>query len=265
MFKLIAFDIDGTLFNSSGNISEPTRNALLAAHNKGITLMLASGRSIHGLRQLALRNRLPLDNMVTLAFNGACVAEGNSEEILFETPIEKSVARQLIKDLKERPITVMVPYHHELYVEDFDGFLVRFELETECFTGKLVEDLSTLDFEPNKVILTGQKEDLDRFMEEVAPRYASEASFVFTGPNNIDVSHSGINKGDTLKRYCELKGIDRKEVLAFGDNHNDLVMIEYAGIGVAMGNAIEALKNIANRITLTNDEDGIAVILNEML
>jgi Cof subfamily protein (haloacid dehalogenase superfamily) len=265
MIKLIALDIDGTLFNSNRDITEITRNALLAAHDKGITLMMASGRSIHGLRQLALRNGLPLDNMVTLAYNGACVAEGISEEILFETPIEKSVAQRLIKELKKMPITVMVPYHHELYVEDFDGLFVRFEMETECFTGKLVTDLSTLDFDPNKVILTGQKEDLDRFMTEVAPRYSSEASFVFTGSNNIDVAHKNIDKGTTLKRYCELKGIDRMEVLAFGDNYNDLTMIEYAGLGVAMGNAVDSIKEIADRITGSNDEDGIAMVINELL
>lgn len=265
MIKLIALDIDGTLFNSDGNITEITRKSLLAAHEKGITLMLASGRSIHGLRQLALKNKLPLDNMVTLAFNGACVAEGNSEEILFETPIHRSAAQQLIKDLKDYPITVMVPYRHELYVEDFKGFLVEFEIETECFTGKLIKDLSTIDFAPNKVIMTGQKEDIDRFYKDVAPRYASKASFVSTGPNNVDVVPIGIDKGTTLKRYCELKGIDRLEVLAFGDNYNDLAMIEYAGIGVAMGNANEAVKAIANRITKTNNEDGIAAILNELL
>jgi len=265
MIKLIALDIDGTLFNSDGNITEVTRNALLAVHEKDITLMLASGRSIHGLRQLALKNRLPLDNMVTLAFNGACVAEGNSDEILFETPIRQSAARQLIKDLKDYPITVMVPYHHELYVEDFKGYLVEFEMETERFTGKLINDLSTIDFDSHKIIMTGQKEDLDRFLNDVAPRYASDVSFVITGPNNVDVVPKGIDKGISLKRYCELKGIDRMEVLAFGDNYNDLAMIEYAGLGVAMGNANETVKAIADRITKTNDEDGIAIILNELL
>lgn len=265
MIKLIAFDIDGTLFNDQKVVSEKTKKALIAACNKGITIMLASGRSIHGLRQLALRNGLPIEKMVLLAFNGATVTEGLSEDVLIDTPIDKAIAQRLIKDLKHYPVTLMVPHHQELAVEDLDGYLVRWEIETERFTGKVVEDLSTIDFEPNKLIITGSESVLNQIMAELALLYALEVSLVSTGPNNLDVAAVGIDKGTTLKRYCELKGIDRMEVMAFGDNYNDMTMIDYAGIGVAMGNAIREVKAIADRITGTNDEDGIASILNELL
>lgn len=265
MIKLIALDIDGTLFNSQGEVTKITRSVLMKAHEKGIRLMLASGRSIHGLKQLAQRNGLPLDNLVYLGFNGACVAEGENTEILFEVPLSIDLAQRLIKQLKTYPVTIMLPHRHELYVDDQSGHLVDFECETESLTKKVIPDLSEIDFVPNKVVISCEPELLKPIEKEMKDIFESETNVVISGPFYLDFTAKDIDKGASLKRFCELKGIDASEVIAFGDNYNDVTMIEYAGLGVAMGNAVSNVKSIANVITATNDEDGIAVILNKIV
>ena len=265
MVKLIALDIDGTLYNSQGEVSALTRFALKKAHDKGVRLMLASGRSIHGLKQLAQRNGLPLDNLVYLGFNGACVAEGENTEILFEFPLGNELAKRVIKQLKKYPVTIMLPHRHELWVENGNGHLVDFECETESLNKQVIDDLLNIDFEPNKVVISANPELLRPIEIEMNDLFGNETNIVISGPVYLDFTAKDIDKGASLKRFCEMKGIDRADVIAFGDNYNDVTMIEYAGLGVAMGNAIPNLKSIANVVTATNDEDGIALILKKVL
>jgi len=265
MIKLIALDIDGTLFNSKGEISPLTKAALMKAHDAGIILMLASGRTIHGLHQLALRNNLPLDHMIFIGSNGAVLADGESESILFEKIVKQDVAKTIIQKLKAYPVTLMIPDGEKLYIEDLEGYQVGLELQTECLTPVVFPDLSEIPFSPNKIILSGSTEVLIQILDEMAQTYLDEATFVLSGFNYLDITAKDTDKGSALKHYCELKGLHPSEVIAFGDNHNDLGMIRYAGMGIAMANAVDELKAVANRITTSNDEDGIAHILNELL
>ncbi len=160
MIKLIALDIDGTLFNSKGEISPLTKAALMKAHDAGTILMLASGRTIHGLHQLALRNNLPLDHMIFIGSNGAVLADGESESILFEKTLKLDVAITIIQKLKAYPVTLMIPNEATLYIEDMEGYQVGLELQTECLTPVVFPDLSKIPFPPNKIILSGSTEVL---------------------------------------------------------------------------------------------------------
>lgn len=265
MIKLIALDIDGTLFNSQGEISPLTKTTLMKAHDQGVTLMLASGRTIHGLHQLAIRNDLPLDHMIFIGSNGAVLADGQTESILFEKTVDLKVAKTIIQQLKAHPVTVMIPDEEKLYIEDLNGFQVSLELQTECLTPMVLSDLSEIPFAPNKIVLSGPQDALLKILSEMAPIYKDVATFVLSGFNYLDITAKDTDKGSALQHYCELKDIDPSEVIAFGDNHNDLGMIRYSGIGVAMDNAIEELKAVAQRIAPSNDEDGIAHVLNDVL
>lgn len=265
MIKLIALDIDGTLFNSKLEITPATKAALMKTHDQGITLMLASGRTIHGLRQLALRNGLPLDHMVLIGSNGAVVAEGEHETVIYEETMDLELARTLIKAVQPYPVTMMIPRQADLFVEDPTNTMILQEVETECLNLFVLKDLSTIDFKPNKVILTSTLENLNQVRMDLEDQFKGKAVFMVSGNEYIDLMIPGLNKGTGIKHYCELTGIDLSEVIAFGDNYNDLDMIKVAGIGVAMGNAVDALKEVADRITDSNDNDGIAKILQEYL
>jgi len=265
MIKLIATDIDGTLFNTQGEISPLTKASIMAAHEQGIILMLASGRSIHGLKALALHNGLPLNHMVLVGCNGAVVADGEKEKIIFEEPIKLDLAKKLIENLRTHPVTQMIPEGHYLFVEEKNGYLVDFESETENLTKKVLNDLTQIDFPPTKIILTAEPDKQFQTQKTLIAQFGHEANFVMSGSVYIDVMAVGIDKGAALKHYCELKGILPSEVIAFGDNYNDVGMIAYAGVSVAMANAVDELKAKAKYITLSNDDDGIAVFLDQYL
>lgn len=265
MIKLIALDIDGTLFNSDHQITPATKAALMKAHDQGITLMLASGRTIHGLRQLALRNGLPLDHMVLIGSNGAVVAEGEHETVIYEETMDLEVARALVRAVQPYKVSLMIPHGQELYVPDDKDPIALFEVETEKLSIIVVPDLTQIDFRPNKLVLSAEETQLLAIREAIQKDFSDKVNFMVSGSIYMDLMIPGIDKGTGLKHYCELSGIDLSEVIAFGDNYNDLELIKVAGIGIAMGNAVDALKAVADRVTASNDEDGIALILNELL
>jgi Cof subfamily protein (haloacid dehalogenase superfamily) len=265
MIKVIALDIDGTLFNAHEDIMPLTRQMLMEAHKQGITLILASGRSIHGLKSLVSRLDFPLENTMLIGYNGASLIDASTHEILFQSIINQDLAVSVLNSTRNHPVTVMIPVDDELWVEDLQHPLVQFEAQTENLRLRFNKDLSQLELNPIKIMITSDKDNLKEYFDQLPEDLHNQAIFARSGDVYIDVTNLGCDKGSALQRYCELKGISRNEVIAFGDNYNDLSMIEYAGIGIAMGNAVEDLKKVANEVTLTNNEDGIGVWLQKHL
>lgn len=265
MIKVIALDIDGTLFNAHEDIMPLTRQMLMKAHQQGITLILASGRSVHGLKSLVSRLDFPLENTMLIGYNGASLIDASTHEILFQSIIRQDLATSILNSTRNHPVTVMIPVDDELWVEDDQHPLVIYEAQTENLKLRLDKDLSKLKLNPIKIMITSDKENLKNFFDQLPEDLHHQAIFARSGDVYLDVTNLGCDKGSALQRYCELKGISRNEVIAFGDNYNDLSMIEYAGTGIAMGNAVEDLKKVANEVTLTNNEDGIGVWLQKYL
>jgi len=265
MIKVIALDIDGTLYNSQEEITPLTRTMLMKAHKMGILLILASGRSIHGLESLVARLDFPLENTILIGYNGASVVDASTHEIYFQSILKQELALSIFQSTRNHPVTLMIPVKDELWVEDDQHPLVQFEAKTENLKLQLVDDLSQYSFNPIKVMITAEKEVLKAYFDQVPEQLKHQAIFARSGDVYIDVTNLGCDKGSALQRYCELKGIQAQEVVAFGDNYNDLSMIHYAGTGIAMGNAVEDLKKVANEVTLSNNEDGIGVWLQAHL
>ncbi len=263
MIKLIALDIDGTLYNQHDEIMPLTRSALLRAHKNGIILVLASGRSLHGLRNLVLKQQIPLEKTVLLCYNGGVIADAQSNEILFEEVFSENLYRRIIKHAQQFPLTLMVPYKHELWVQDPNGTNVEYAARSENHEVKVLSDLSLIDFCPNKIMISADPLVIDKFMDDLIAPFDNEVHFLKSRPDFIEINPNGVDKGSALEKYCDLKKIGASEVLAFGDNYNDLTMIKYAGIGVAMDNAVDEVKAIADAITLSNNEDGIGHFLND--
>ncbi|KAF0226280.1 MAG: Cof-like [Erysipelotrichaceae bacterium] len=263
MIKLIALDIDGTLYNQHDEIMPLTRSALLRAHKNGVILVLASGRSLHGLRNLILKQRIPLDKTILLCYNGGVVADAESNEILFEDLFDEDLSKRIITHAQQFPLTLMVPCKDVLWVQDPNGFNVAYASSSENHTVKVMPDLSLIDFCPNKLMISADPKVLDQVMDQLIEPFKREVHFLKSRPDFIEINPKGVDKGSALRKYCDLMKIGASEVLAFGDSYNDLTMIEYAGIGVAMGNAVDEVKAIADAVTLSNNEDGIGHFLND--
>jgi len=265
MIKMIALDIDGTLYSTQETVLPLTKAALIKAHSQGIILVLVSGRSIHGLRSLAIINGIPLENTILIGNNGGIAMDATTQNVLFEHNIPIFLAQEIIRTAKQYPVNVMIPYQSELWVDNPKASHVDYEAQTEHLTIRTLPDLTDVEFEPGKIMITVENNELDRYLTLIGDAFKTQANFTKSDPFYINICAPGLNKGNALHQISTLLGIHANEMIAFGDNYNDLEMITYVGIGVAMGNAVDALKKVADKVTLSNDEEGIAVFLKDYL
>lgn len=265
-YKMIVLDIDGTLTNKEKEITPRTKTILKKAQEQGIILALASGRPIIGLRKFSHELELDSHHGLLLAYNGGRVIDAQTDQLLYEKLIPLDQATTLLKHFEQFPVTPMVTDDSYLYVSDINGYKVDYEKSINGLPVKEVSCLSeTLNFSPVKVLLSAPNDILLSIMDEIRKPYEEEYSFIMSESFFLECNMKGISKGSSLARICHQMQIKPEEVIAFGDAPNDLSTIKFAGLGVAMGNACQELKDIANEITLTNNEDGVAVILEKYI
>ncbi len=260
MVKIIATDMDGTLLNSHSKVSQLNKETLLKAQEKGIHLILASGRPLSGLIHQVEVIGLNTENTSLLAFNGAIIIDAKTHEVHISDTLQLDLTKRLIKHLENFDVNIMITDGTNLHVSKLDG--VNADHEAESNGLKLIhDDFSNLSVRPHKVLLSAEPEYLDSIIKDIEAPFIDEMDFVKSAPFYLECLIKNENKGKTLARFCEMEGVDLKDVIAFGDNFNDMQLIETAGIGVAMGNAVQPLKDIADIIADTNDNDGLAKIL----
>lgn len=260
MYKLIAMDVDGTLLSSAKHILPKTREWILKAQELGATIMLASGRPMIGLFHQAETMKLNTQGLILLGYNGSMIADATSKEIYYSHAIQRELAQQILESAKAFPITAMVYLDDQLIVTNLEGEHVQYEASSNGMKPVLNENIQ-LDFDPVKILFSAPQEILDALKDEFTQPFLGQVDFVKSAPFYLECVVKDVHKGEALKHYCEKNGIDPSEVMAFGDNYNDMTMIQFAGLGVAMGNAVDELKNIANHVTLSHDEEGIAAVL----
>lgn len=263
MVQIIVMDVDGTLLNSKREILPETRRWILKVQEKGVIVMLASGRPVNGLLHQIEKMGLNKEGMILLAFNGAVVADASTQTVYYQKTMELKLAQAIIRHVHDYPVSLMIPKGKELFVENPEGYHVRFEAAVNGLDLRVVDDLETIDFCPNKIMMSAEPAILDQFLDQIAEPFREQADFIKTAPFYFEVTDKDVHKGNALSHYCAISGISLDKVMAFGDNFNDMSMIETAGLGIAMGNAVAPLKEKADRVTLSNDEDGIAMILKE--
>jgi len=231
--KLIALDMDGTLLNNKGQISEANRQAIKEAQEQGIFVVLSTGRSIHTSRDHA--DSLQLTSYLVTA---------NGSEIWDEK--RELVERKLVK-------AELIQWMWELSKQHNTKF---WAINTERnWNNEMPEDLHTKEW-----LKFGFTIDDDATRELILKELEAKGEFELTNSTlkNIEVNPKGITKAKGLELVCQRLGIEMKNVMAAGDSLNDLAMIKAAGLGVAMGNAQEAVKKAADWVTATNEEDGVA-------
>jgi len=260
--ELIALDIDGTLTNSRKVVTPRTQNALMEAQKNGTRLMLASARPAPGL--FAMRDILQLQSFggVLMSYNGGRIVDAETNRTLIQLGMDMEMAKALLRKLKNLPVTPIIDDGKVFYVTDPKGYKVEYECwnnRMECVT---VEDLAeSLNFQPVKILMSVLPEKLLEVQPQIAALLPEELSVVRTAPFYLEIVPKAVNKGQGLADVCRVLNIDLKNTAAFGDAENDIPMIRTAGMGVAMGNAEQAVKEAADYITLSNDEDGIAEAL----
>lgn len=276
--KAIAMDIDGTLTNDQKVITPRTRECLLAAQESGIKLILASGRPAQGLKRLAHELELDTHDGLLVCFNGACVIDAQTDEVLYDQPMPADELAHLLEHLRAFNVIPWITQGENLYVEDAyrcmielaDGSeknIVKYERDACDLRIREVADLCDVArSEPvDKLLTAGDPVYLKAHYDEMYAPFKDTLSGMFTADWYFEYTARGIDKAQALEGALPKLGIEAADVVAFGDGQNDCSMLNWAGTGVAMANAVEETKAVAQMVTASNNEDGIAQALDNLL
>lgn len=260
--KLIALDIDGTLTDDRKQVPPRTRERLIRLEEQGLRLALASARPTPGLFALRDELRMPEFQGILMAYNGGHITDTEGRT-LAETRIPEETARALLHFLKTLPVTVILDDGRQFYVEDENGYKVEYECRNNRMRCSAEPDLAEfLHFAPVKLLLSVLPEAILAVQQQIAAALPEELTVVRTAAFYLEIIPRSIDKGRGLREICRALGIAPEETLAFGDSENDIPLLQAAGIGIAMGNAEEAVKQAADLVTLSNNEEGIAAALD---
>jgi len=272
MIRAILLDIDGTLTNSQKVITPKTAEALKKAQAMGIRLVIASGRADQGLYQYADVLDMPSNHGIFVCYNGAKVMDCQTKEILFHQPMSVEDGKAVLEHMKKFKVSPIIIKDEYMYTNDvYSGMIhrnigsdeifnvIRYESRGNHYILCEKRDLASFaDYPIEKILTAGEPEYLRDHYEEMGAPFKDRLSCMFTAPFYYEFTAKNVDKAKAIDTAFTKLGFTPEEMIAFGDAENDISMLEYAGIGVAMGNATDAVKAIADEITLSNDEDGIA-------
>src|SRR5262245_2776562 len=278
MIRLIAIDIDGTLLDSRSKLPDAHRDAIGEAHARGIEIALVTGRSFHFT--LPVANLLPIP--LTLVCNNGALVKTKDGETAMRQPLPREVARRVLTDTREFEDSVAIIFdrasanderqmvfermdwshpHRRGYYERNKAYISRAPATlAEMLTEDPVQVMFNGGVQPMRALRTALRamSIADRFAVAITEYEARD--FVL-----VDVNAANCSKGTTLARWAERQGLTRDQVMAVGDNLNDVEMLEFAGTAVVMGNASDALKARGYATTGTHDEGGLATAIQRFI
>lgn len=279
-YRLVALDLDGTLLNSRKEITPRTRAALQAVQQRGVLTVVATGRTLHS----ALQWSREIGGGHVLCCNGAGLLDPAGNLILHReipsAPLEqlltiaresKAVAECYTPEgmVLDRPLQYARVYLR--WLRPGKGLAGAVRALMDAWRRNRVQPVRSLlewaqrpDRPPVlKVVLFGEPESL-RPLAERLQRTLPGLEVSSSEPDNLEITAAGVNKGSGLEQLAARLKVPREAILAIGDSGNDLAMLRYAGMGVAMGSAPDDVKTVADRVTASSDEDGVAQVLEEL-
>lgn len=265
MRKIIAVDIDGTLVDSKKNLSQITKDALIKAQKKGHVVVIVSGRHAKGVEKYA--KALDFDEFGGLLSNcnGAWVGNFQTKETLVDHKIEPELMKAYLNFSKTLPAHHILHIDNKIYTDAKDAEITQLTARINNMDHVYKEDLfENIDYSLNVIVLCQQDpEILDSVEEKIRDRFDDKLSIVRSTKNFLEAMPKGINKGTSLIEIADHYKLGVEDIIAFGDELNDIEMIKMAGTGVAMANANPLIKEVADYVTLSNDENGIAHYLEK--
>lgn len=261
-YQLIAIDIDDTLLNDEIQVTERTKKALERAIEAGVTVTLATGRMFASAQQIAKQIEL---NVPIITYQGALVKTLIDGKVLYERNVPVDAARKLLGYAKEHGL------HLQLYVNDVlygteDNARIQAYSKLSNIPYVIEPDFEHLIDKPNhKMLIIDEPEVLDHHKSILQDMLGDQLHITKSKAHFLEFMHKEGTKGHALQFMAQHIGCTMEQTIAIGDAWNDREMISVAGLGVAMGNAVPSLKDIADYITLDNNEDGVAHVIEKFV
>ncbi|BBD65444.1 Cof-like hydrolase [Nostoc commune NIES-4072] len=267
--KLLVLDIDGTIAGHSNTISEPVKQAIIAAQARGIQVAIATGR----MYRSALRFHQDIGSTLPLmAYQGAWIQDPITQKIHRHWTVSSEIAHKLLDYFEQPELRSLLSVHFyindQLYVREVTRE-TKIYAERSGITPIPVGDLrQALTNEPTKILaLCDDTDVIEKLLGNLRLQYTPAELYLTTSVATFfEATNASVNKG-TAVRYLaeELLGLELANVMAIGDNFNDVEMLEYVGLGVAMGNAPAGVQAIAQWVAPNVEEDGAAVAIEKFL
>ena len=262
--RLAAIDLDGTLLRSDGTVSARSRAALAAARDAGVDVVLVTARSPRSVREIAAD--LGLDG-TALCANGATIFDLDAGVIVRHSPLSVDVAHRVVRGLREQVPGISFAWELELRFGSEPGYEAGRDNERWPRPEGSFPPCDALAWrEPmTKLLARVDDDDLTSVLTATRALCGDEAEVTIAGEVFVEVLASGVSKEAALVAFAEERGVARFDVVAFGDQLADAGMLRWAGLGVAPANASAYALEAADEVTASNDEDGVALVLERLL
>ena len=266
MYKLIAIDMDGTLLREDKSVSERTKNAIKLAKEKGVYVVIATGRPIDGVSRYLEELDMLGENDYVLSYNGGLVLKTKSREVVSKTVLTGADLHYLHNLSKELGVNIHAFSEvHGLMTPKNSKYT---EVEANINGIKItINDYSDIEDDHSiiKVMMIDEPEVLQKAIDNLPKEVYEKYTVVRSAPFFLEFLNKKVNKGTGVELLAKHLDIKQEEIMTFGDAGNDLDMIVYAGMGVAMANAFDEVKEAANYITDSNENDGVAKAIEKFV
>lgn len=265
-YKLLVLDLDGTLTNNKKEITEHTLRTLIAAQEKGVKIVLASGRPTYGIAPIAEKLQMKKYGGYILSYNGGEIIDWQTGEMMYENVLEDEVLPYLYQCAKDNGFAIVTYKDKYVLTEHPHDEYVQKEAILNVMEAKKVDHfLEAIDFPVPKCLIVGEATRLAELEKEMYNELKDRMGVYRSEPYFLELVPKGIDKAQSLAVLLAKIGATREEMIAVGDGFNDRSMIEFAGLGVAMANAQDVVKHSADYITLSNEEDGVAAVVEKFM
>lgn len=262
-YKMIAVDIDGTLLNSKSELTEPTREAISKAMDKGIVVIVSTGRPTYGMDRM-LKSIGISENIPMIVYNGAKVVMSETGHVIYEQKLAAERIAELEGMSKEYGVDMIMWVDDKLYMNALND-------DTTAYQGIMNAPYEIVDSFAEAasagaikaIWIENNIERINKIQSEMQKHFKDEVNCLTSRPYLLEFFDKDASKAIGMQKIGECYGIDQSEMIAVGDADNDISMIEYAGLGVVMGNAKDNVKAYADFIAPTNDEDGLAFVISK--
>lgn len=265
-YKLLVLDLDGTLTDNRKQITEHTLRTLIDAQERGLKIVLASGRPTYGIVPIAEKLRLKEYGGYILSYNGGEIIDWQTGKLMYEHVLDPEVLPYLYQCARDYGFAIVTYKDKYVLTERPDDEYVQKEAILNVMETKKVDNfLEAIDFPVAKCLIVGEPERLATLEKEMYEHLKERMGVFRSEPYFLELVPKGIDKAQSLAVLLKEIGMKREEMIAVGDGFNDLSMIKFAGLGVAMANAQEVVRQGADYITLSNEEDGVAAVVEKFI
>lgn len=264
-YRLLAADMDGTLLNDNYEMSSRTQAAILKWAEAGLYFVPSTGRPLCAMDNIS---SLFNEDMPFIVYNGAMGIMHRSKEVLFSITLDPTLVPEIYRLGDERNLPVALWCQERLYAnKNCDP--IKFYQEATNAPAKIIDGQREIDelalLGVTKILWMDYPERVLIHQQDMQAHFGDKVNCHATRPELFEFVAPAASKATALEKIGAKLGISREEIAAVGDGYNDLSMLEYAGFSIAMGNAPDDIKKVCDRVTLTNNEDGVAVWIEEVL